>query len=878
MTVEELKVLITAEMSGVKKEVNKVRKQMDILNKTVDTSAKHVDKSTKRISASFSAMGKTIKRIVSVAALLSLGKQAIELASDLEEVQNVVDTAFGSMANEANKFAQNALESFGITETMAKRMSSTFMVMSNSLGVAKKQGKEMAFTLTGLAGDMSSFYNVSQDIAETALKSIFTGETEALKKFGIVMTDVNLEAFAAGMGKVYKNMSQAEKVTLRYQYVLKNTGQAQGDFAKTSKSWANQIRILKGQIQELLAIIGNGLKNVLTPVVIKLNDLLAVGIKAAKIFAEVFGWNNSSTDSQIKDIIEDLEKAKEEANALKKATMGFDELNILGGEKKTTDNSGGNSGEDDGTLPDIATKEEEPGWAKNLRSTLEAIKKLADNIGNIFSNDDLTFTEKFKKAWEQIKSELGLDTWLESLKTKFDELSTNASTLSKSLGTINADLGGIEGTATRLLDILKNLFILFIAYKTVIPIIGLLKDKFVELYDKNKKIVEFISTEKDVFQETIDAIKMTFPEFFSAISSPFTSVLDLFSKLGSAISGLSAPVLIVAGVIAGLAIGFIDAYKNCDEFKARVDAAVERAKAVFEDFKENILVPIGDKFKEVFDKIKGAVEENIVPAFNKLKESLGRIWKDILLPIWEFLEPILVYIIGFLSGTLLAAFDIVMNVLGVVGEYFTEIFGGIISIISEIIDFLVNVFTGQWDAAWVNIAGIFEEIWNGLVNTIKGIVNLIIGVINGMVSGVLKGVNFIISAINSIQVDIPDWLSELTGITQIGFNMELIDISKAQIPYLANGGVITSPTMAMMGEYAGAKTNPEIVAPESLLRNIFEESQTNVINAVYSMGNMISKAIKDKDMNTYLDGMELSRGLYNHTNLIQQQKGLSLIK
>lgn len=861
MTVEELKVLITAEMSGVKKEVNKVRKQMDILNKTVDTSAKHVDKSTKRISASFSAMGKTIKRIVSVAALLSLGKQAIELASDLEEVQNVVDTAFGSMANEANKFAQNALESFGITETMAKRMSSTFMVMSNSLGVAKKQGKEMAFTLTGLAGDMSSFYNVSQDIAETALKSIFTGETEALKKFGIVMTDVNLEAFAAGMGKVYKNMSQAEKVTLRYQYVLKNTGQAQGDFAKTSKSWANQIRILKGQIQELLSIIGSGLKNVLTPVVSKLNDLLAVAIKVGNIFAEVFGWDNSSTGSQIEDIKEDLENTTEEVNALKKATMGFDELNILGGEKKTTDNSGGNSGDDNGS--DIVTKEEEPGWAKKLKSTLEAIKKIASEIGNIFSDGDLTFTEKFKQSWETIKTELDLPTHFANIKDNIDKATA-------SLGGFDNVLKAVKGTALSLLAIVGAM--------NIVPIIGGLLTSLITGWFKPLTEAAFAAgAAVDSVQFTLRGARLIFEDPQAAmgfiswssilkngiaeIGAKFTafgsSVMGIFKSIGAAISGISAPVAIAVAAVVALIATIAD---------------------TFDAFKENILAPMGEKIAEVFNKIKTAVAENILPAFDKLKESLSKIWKDLLLPFWEYLEPILVYIIGFLSGTLLAAFDIVMNVLGVVGEYFTEIFGGIISIISEIIDFLVNVFTVQWDAAWVNIAGIFEEIWNGLVDTIKGIVNLIIGVINGMVSGVLKGVNYIISAINSIKVDIPDWLSELTGITKIGFNMELIDISKAQIPYLANGGVITSPTMAMMGEYAGAKTNPEIVAPESLLRNIFEESQTNVINAVYSMGNMISKAIKDKDMNTYLDGMELSRGLYNHTNLIQQQKGLSLIK
>ena len=223
--------------------------------------------------------------------LKKFGSQAIQTASDLEEVQNVVNVSFGSMANEVEAFAKTAIWSFGMSELTAKQTASTFMAMANGMGLAMKDGKNMSLQLTALAGDMASFYNVRQDVAQTALNSIFTGETESLKKFGVVMTEANLSAFALSRGitKSYSAMSQAEKVALRYHYVLKSTANAQGDFVRTSGSWANQVRVLKEQFNQLLGILGKGLIQVLTPIVQVLNKLLSYLIAIGNAIAKLFG-------------------------------------------------------------------------------------------------------------------------------------------------------------------------------------------------------------------------------------------------------------------------------------------------------------------------------------------------------------------------------------------------------------------------------------------------------------------------------------------------------------------------------------------------------------------------------------------------------------
>ena len=182
----------------------------------------------------------------SIKKVVDFGKSCLELGSDLAEVQNVVDVTFPSITAQVDKFAQSAAKSFGLSETMAKQYTGTFGAMAKAFGFTEKQAYDMGTTLTGLAGDVASFYNISQDEAYTKLKSVFTGETESLKDLGVVMTQSALDAYAManGFGKTTAQMSEAEKVALRYAFVQDQLTAATGDFARTSDSWANQCRIM----------------------------------------------------------------------------------------------------------------------------------------------------------------------------------------------------------------------------------------------------------------------------------------------------------------------------------------------------------------------------------------------------------------------------------------------------------------------------------------------------------------------------------------------------------------------------------------------------------------------------------------------------------
>jgi hypothetical protein len=201
---------------------------------------------------------------------------AIKMASDFEESMNKVDVAFKTSSGSVQQFAKTTLKQFGIAEGTALDMAATFGDMGTSMGLTTAASADMSKSLVGLAGDLASFKNIQIDVANTALTSIFTGETESLKKLGIVMTEVNLQEFARskGIDKSIKKMTQAEKVQLRYQYVMEQSANAQGDFARTGGGAANQMRILQESLKELGVGFGQIILPAFTKGVKKLNSLV----------------------------------------------------------------------------------------------------------------------------------------------------------------------------------------------------------------------------------------------------------------------------------------------------------------------------------------------------------------------------------------------------------------------------------------------------------------------------------------------------------------------------------------------------------------------------------------------------------------------------
>lgn len=356
------------------------------------------NKAAKQATTIFSGMGKKIAAGLSIAAFTKFTKDCIEVGSNVTEVQNVVDTAFKDLSWQADQWASNAMTNFGLSELSAKKYMGVFGQMSNAMGITGKAALDMAENVTGLTGDVASFYNLSTDEAYTKLKSIWTGETETLKDLGVIMTQTNLDQYALnnGFGKTTAKMTEQEKVMLRFQYVTSALSNATGDFAKTQDSWANQTRILSLRFEQLKASLGKGFIALFTPILRGFNSLLAGLQKVADGFANFVqmltgadvSTSMGSISSDIAGIGDDASSAadnvgdigsaaKKTAKDIERSLAGFDQINKL---TEPTDDSSDSSGSTGGTSSGIRSVDLVPDVSGSTSNVSSAISDMADKV------------------------------------------------------------------------------------------------------------------------------------------------------------------------------------------------------------------------------------------------------------------------------------------------------------------------------------------------------------------------------------------------------------------------------------------------------------------------------------------------------------------
>ena len=343
------------------------------ITKNIEQETNKWDKSVKESTAGMDASFSGLVKKLSVAAigagiansLKNLATQAINTASDLQEVQNVVDTTFGANSNKIENWAKSAGAQFGLTELQAKRFASTMGAMLKSAGLADGQIVDISTDLAGLAADMASFYNLDFDTAFQKIRSGISGETEPLKQLGINMSTANLEAFALAQGleKTWNQMTQGEQTMLRYQYIMQATSDAQGDFAKTADGFANSQRRIQAAIESIQTIAGGFLLTAVEPLVSGVADLLTKLTTSPErtIFDDL---NAIDVEAD-----EKIAKIKTTANEARLLTEELDKIN---GEKSANANSAVQKLVDD--LSKINLNEGKVGAVKGF------IESLAGNI------------------------------------------------------------------------------------------------------------------------------------------------------------------------------------------------------------------------------------------------------------------------------------------------------------------------------------------------------------------------------------------------------------------------------------------------------------------------------------------------------------------
>ena len=749
------------------------------------------------IKPKLKSLAMAVTAAFSVKKLIDFGRQSIETASDLAEVQNVVDTAFGESKQKMEDFADTAVKTYGISKLTAKQTGSNFMAMAAGMGLANDSASDMAVALTGLSADMASFYNVGQDVASTALKSIFTGETETLKQFGIVMTDANLQAYALSKGitKSTADMSQAEKVQLRYNYVMSQTALAQGDFAKTSDSWANQTRILSEQWKEFGATIGTVLMNVLLPAVKAINSVLSQLISlaqgAAKALSEAFGFelSNSADEAQsiakstsqaadnYSDIADNAQQAQE---AQEGSLASFDQMNKLNDESKS-DSAGvsgaGNIVQPVGTSVEVDTGKADKKLSDFFKSARTQFEKLADYL-------DKNFKPIFADIWSGLERE------------------------SIELAQI---LGGVFSDIKSLSEPLKAYFINdFTPFmQTAFSTLGKIG---IGLFDSFNKVFS------DVWNVAVFPILQNFlsvglpimtdlsTQIWNTLGVLFDNIKEIFDTLWN---GVAQPVLNALKTL------WCDTWQSISDFWNEwgqpifdgINEGITTTKNVFLNLWETVFKPVFDKLMDVADSVW---TEHLKPLLDEFLDFVGTLITSVLSIYNKAIAPVVNWLVSILGPIVSSVLGKIIKTVGNVISNIINAVKNIISALKGVVLFIAGVFTGDWKKAWQGVKKIFKGVWDALVDIAKTPINLIIGLINGLTGAVEDALNWIIDGINELSFTTPDWLPGDLGGQTFGFDLSQIDIP--EIPKLAQGAVIppNSEFLAVLGDQ---KRGTNIEAP-----------------------------------------------------------------
>lgn len=267
---------LAREIAETESNLKSLKKEAKDFGSVMSQQLKETGKELKEVGGKITSIGKDISTKVS-APIIAAFTYSSKVASDYEENLNKLSVAFGEYASEVRDFTDNAYADYGLSKVDASEVASSFGAMAKGIGMTNQQAGEMARTLTGLTADLASYFNTDVETAGTALEAIFTGNAQALKKFGVVLTSVNLQEYAETIGmtaKEYKNLGSVEKTMLRYQYVLQQTSDAQGDFARTNDGMANATKTMQAVFKDLATVVGEQLLPIIVPVILKITEFV----------------------------------------------------------------------------------------------------------------------------------------------------------------------------------------------------------------------------------------------------------------------------------------------------------------------------------------------------------------------------------------------------------------------------------------------------------------------------------------------------------------------------------------------------------------------------------------------------------------------------
>lgn len=736
-------------------------------------------------------------------------KDSIKESMNYVENLNLFNVAMGESIDKGNAFVDKIQEVYGMDPSNIMTYVGNFNQLASAIEMPSEAASDLSLGMTRLTNDLASLFNMDVSTVAANMKSGLIGMTRAVTKYGMDIRTSTLQqtALSLGITENVKNMSEANREGLRYITMVRQASNVSGDWAKTIESPANQIRILKEQLTQLARAIGNLFLPALTKVLPYINGFIMAIRTAIQAIAEFFGFEgldfggSTSTIDKSTGAIESMgEAADETKKKIKQLQAPFDKLNVI---QANTDSSK-DTGVDTSEYMDPAIAKA----ISALNVPLENIKMKANRVRDALLEWMNLDGGSFKRALEKIKALIeGVKNIAVTLK---DKLKTALE---------------VDGNGAAILDTFKGIlsdiydWIMLIVKDTqewasnldLAPLVG----AFRNLFEAVRNLASVIGDKLEGLYRNVmlPLAKWTIEKGLPAIINALAGALNWFAEhpnLGAVIVGIATAIALVIKFLVALpaiiatvqaaieAIGIVIELVGVAGLGwiAVAVAAIAALIAII-----IIVVTHLDEIKAWFAEMKAKLK----PFFDAIKAGIANVY-NFFKPLIDTVKNVILKVVEIFKTVWSNAVKVIKKVIEInkkLWEIFTALAGAfykyvLAPIISKIKEFfntyikpalrLINTYL---------IQPLFKKISatvTNIVNTIIWAINNAIGFVEWLINCAVWAVNLLVKAANKVPgVDI-DYVSQ---------------VSLGRISYLAQGGVITQPTQAIIGE----GTHDEAVIP-----------------------------------------------------------------
>ncbi len=840
-TVGEIGLNLVLNKQGFSKSLNAVQEQANSVSNNMKSSLKK--------------LGSAIVAAFSVAAIKQFGQQCIESAAEVNAANSQFEQTFGSMQSQAESAIQSVAKESGILETRLQGVGTSIYAFAKTTGMDSANALNMMQEALQVTADSAAYYDRSLEDTAESLKSFLKGNFENDAALGLSCTETTRNAAANKLyGKSFTDLSESQKQLTLLQMV-KDANQLSGAIGQASREsdgWENVTGNLKESWNQLLAVIGKPILQVATNIVQKLSSAIAKLTEYAKgainALSKLFNWGGDDTadsisaaassaenlSSEAESSSESLENVADSSEKAKNSVAGFDKLNVItksdsGGSDASASSTSASNGTSvantvvkdtnsgvSGAFKNLYEKSGFKGFVQNVQKGINKVdwSAIGKNCKIIFDNVKPIAKKSFEKIQQVSAAKL------KAVGSAFGAVATIGG---KSFQTIS---GGVAKWISKDKD-------------KIIGFVDTIGDNMTDGYNNLSTFFDNFGT---LAGNAIDNVR---PQMEESISNLLSGLTTFAGSVGEVVSGafsIATESIVkwtendgatITEFLENLQLQFADVFNLVGQIFGDIGTIISEwwngnGQEIFQNVCDMFL-NIGTTLMNVYNQwikpawdfivaiVKSAWENWLKPVFEEAINFFGKV-ADCVSTVWNnFLSPLVNWLVNFLGPKIQNVFNAVKRVFDNVFTFIGEMVTSILKAFGGLIDFITGVFSGDWDKAWQGIHDFFKGIWDGIGAVFKFIVNAIIDGINSLWTGIYNFVSGVIDAIGGIAGTIGSIIGQ-----DWSFSMPE---NPPLIPRLATGGLVKAPTLAVVGDNAGANSgNPEVIAPLSKLEGMLNTS------------------------------------------------------